>query len=157
MLSARPATPADVDEVARLWDLAVGPLSGQRGGPMLAASLSQHRVRATTTISDNHSAVVLGLVDTVPVGMSFATLLSVGARRLATVELLYVEPQARRIGVGEAMLERLLEQCEAWEPTSIDAPALPGDRASKSFFEAHGFKARLLVMQRFQAPAGVGE
>ncbi len=157
MLSARPATPVDVDEVARLWDLAVGPLSGQRGGPMLAASLLQHRVRATTAISDSQNVVVLGLVDTVPVGISFATLRSVGDRRVATVELLYVEPQARRIGVGEEMLELLIEQCEPWEPTSIDAPALPGDRATKSFFEAHGFKARLLVMQRSQAPAGVGE
>ena len=157
MLIARPATAADVEEVARLWDLAVSSLSEQRGGPMLAASLAQHRVRATTAISDSQNAVVLGLVDTVPVGISFATLRTVGDRRAATVELLYVEPPARRVGVGEAMLELLLEQCEPWEPISVDAPALPGDRATKSFFEAHGFKARLLVMQRFQAPAGVGE
>ena len=39
----------------------------------------------------------------------------------------------------------------------IDATALPGNRATKNFFEAHGFTARLLVMHHALAQEGGAE
>jgi GNAT superfamily N-acetyltransferase len=125
---------------------------------MLAASLADgfDRSELATQITPDERAVVVGLIDDVPVGIAYAALRRIGGSRVAGLELLFVEPPARGIGVADAMLEVVLERCASWGVTAIDAPALPGDRAAKSFFEAHGFKARLLVMQRDQAPAGNG-
>jgi GNAT superfamily N-acetyltransferase len=158
LLAARLATSSDVAEVTRLWDLAVCALEGQRGGSALAASISQDAPRddPAALIKASESAIVLGLIDDVPVGISHATLQRIGGNVVAGLDLIFVEPAARRIGVADTMLEVLLERCAAWGTNTVDALALPGDRATKALFEAHGFKARLLVMQRVQAPAGNG-
>jgi len=64
-----------------------------------------------------------------------------------------VEPEAREVGVGEAMADALVAHCDDRRCIGIDAPALPGHRAAKNFFEAHGFTARALVMHRRLDPA----
>ena len=61
---------------------------------------------------------------------------------------LYVSPEARRAGVGRAMAASLSAWCRSMGCNGVDANALPGSRAVKSFFEADGFTARLLVMHR---------
>ena len=65
---------------------------------------------------------------------------------LGVVTDLFVEDEARAVGVGEAMVDALVAYCRARECVGIDARALPGHRATKNFFEAHGFTARALVM-----------
>ena len=50
--------------------------------------------------------------------------------------------------VGRAMAESLMSWCRSQGCSGVDASALPGSRAVKSFFEANGFTARLLVMHR---------
>jgi GNAT superfamily N-acetyltransferase len=64
------------------------------------------------------------------------------------VAALYVVPAARGVGVGEAMMERLLAWFARQGCRGVDAEALPGDRASKSFWEDAGFRARLITMHR---------
>ena len=49
---------------------------------------------------------------------------------------------------GGAMLSVILTRGGEWGLTGIDAPALPGNRDAKAFFERHGMRARLLVMHR---------
>jgi GNAT superfamily N-acetyltransferase len=68
--------------------------------------------------------------------------------RLGVVRELFVLPHARRCGVGRAMAESIMSWCRAQGCSGVDASALPGSRAVKSFFEANGFTARLLVMHR---------
>lgn len=68
--------------------------------------------------------------------------------KVGSIEDLYVVPSARRCGAGRAMAELLVQWCSAEGCTGVDASALPGSRAVKSFFEEEGFKARLLVMHR---------
>ena len=55
---------------------------------------------------------------------------------------------ARSIGVGEAIVGALIEFCTDRRCLGIDARALPGHRATKNFFEEHGFTARALIMHR---------
>ena len=65
---------------------------------------------------------------------------------------LYVDPGAREVGVGEAMMDLVLAWSEERGATGIDAVALPGDRATKNFFERFGLTARAIVVHRRLGP-----
>lgn len=150
METARPATPADLDNLAVLWDQAVTELDGQRGGAALAGSLARPDLRGflEEALEDPDRLLVLGLIDHVAVGL--ASLRADRQRRepIGDLELIYVEPTARQVGVAEAMLSLVAERCEEWGMSGLDAPALPGNRSAKSFFETQGMQARLLIMHR---------
>src|SRR5262249_42810258 len=93
--------------------------------------------------------VVVGTIDEVVVGFAHA----IGEKlpdgeELAVVGGLYVDPGAREGGVGEAMMDLVLAWCEERGATGIDAVALPGDRATKNFFERFGLTARAIVVHR---------
>jgi GNAT superfamily N-acetyltransferase len=64
------------------------------------------------------------------------------------IEEIYVQPEARAVGVGELLVERLVAFCVEAGCSGVDAAALPGHRQAKNFFERAGFTARLLVMHR---------
>lgn len=65
---------------------------------------------------------------------------------LATVDQIYVEPEARRIGIAQEMLEAVVELAQIKGLRTLDALALPGGREVKNLLEGLGFKARLLVL-----------
>lgn len=67
-------------------------------------------------------------------------------RRLGVIDEMFVEPGLRGVGVGEAVMARLLEWFTVQGCSGVDSFALPGMRATKNFFEASGFTARLLVV-----------
>jgi GNAT superfamily N-acetyltransferase len=148
--TARPAQPVDLPVLARLWDEAVAELDGQRGGWALAGSLWRPDlpVFLSTALADPDRLLALGLIDEVPVGL--ASLRADRDRRepLGYLELIFVEPRARQVGVAEAMLELAEEHCTGWGMAGLDAPALPGNRSAKSFFETQGLQARLIMMHR---------
>lgn len=62
------------------------------------------------------------------------------------VEDIFVTHRYRRHGAGRAICNILLEWCQAQNCVGVDAWALPGSRAVKSFFEGGHFTARALVM-----------
>lgn len=74
---------------------------------------------------------------------------------LSVVTDLYVDPAARGIGIGEAMMDLLVAHAEGAGAVGIDSLALPGDRNTKNFFETFGLKARAIVVHRALGPAGV--
>lgn len=65
---------------------------------------------------------------------------------LGIIDLLYVHPEARGVGVGEALMAELLAWFREQGCMGVDAMALPGMRETKNFFEESGFSARLLVV-----------
>jgi GNAT superfamily N-acetyltransferase len=65
---------------------------------------------------------------------------------LGVIDDIFVEDEARGVGVGEAMMADLVAWCTEQGCVGIDAMALPGHRATKNFFEESGFTARKLVM-----------
>jgi GNAT superfamily N-acetyltransferase len=146
--NARPATTDDVHIAAVLWDQAVAELEGQRGGALLAGSLSRPDLPATlvAALSDPERLLVVGLIDDVTVGLASVVCEREGPEPVGNVELIYVDPLARQVGVAEAMLGLVRTWCAERGCRGVDAPALPGNRQAKAFFEGEGFLARLLVM-----------
>lgn len=150
MEAARAASAADLDRVASLWARAIEEVTALRGGQLLARSWHRDNLEAELAAilacPDRH--LVVGQFEQVTVGFASAACDKGSGAAIGVVELLYVEPPARQVGVGEAMLEELLSWCRRMGCAGVDAPALPGSRAAKSFFEDNGFVARLLVMHR---------
>lgn len=150
METARPAAEDDLAALARLWEEAVAELDGQRGGWALAGSLWRPDLPAflALALTDPDRFLAVGELDATPVGL--ASLWADRSRRepLGQLELIFVEPEVRQEGVAEAMLSLVVARCEEWGMAGLDAPALPGNRAAKSFFETQRMQARLLVMHR---------
>ena len=153
MESARPATPTDLDGLAELWATGIRGLASTRGGAQLAAALggahvADRRAVLHQVLDDPDQLLISGLLDGAVFGVGVAHLARQADRLTAVVDGVYVADGAREVGVGEAIVDVVVDWATARGATGVDAPALPGDRAAKAFFETHGFVARLLVMHR---------
>jgi ribosomal protein S18 acetylase RimI-like enzyme len=149
---SRPATGEDLPRIAELAELARHELTPMKGGTLWAAreaTAPPFEDAYTALLGRNDTLVVVGTVDDTVVGFAVVALepLRTGDT-LGVVTDLFVEPEARAVGVGEAMAEALVAFCAARGCVGIDALALPGHRAAKNFFEESGFTARALVMHR---------
>jgi GNAT superfamily N-acetyltransferase len=153
MDGARPATRADGDRCAELCREALEALQQARGGPLFARRESGLLAKALLRpggldrlLSDGRRRVTMGLLDEVTVGVALGRLEDVGDTTIGVIDGLYVEPAARGVGVGQTLLADLSAWFAQSKCRGVDAAALPGDRGTKSFFEAAGYRARLLTM-----------
>ncbi len=157
MEAARRATPGDLVDVVALAREGQAELRPNRGGAVWAV----REARREPIVADLESAIdgddgrvaVVGLIDTVVVG--YATMhLEVlhDDAVLAVVTDLYVTKDARGVGVGEAMMDLLIDEAVDVGAVGIDALALPGDRATKNFFERFGLTARAILVHRALPP-----
>ena len=64
----------------------------------------------------------------------------------ATINTIFVVPEAREIGIGDALLSQLIEELRHRAVTYVNAQALPGDRATKNLFERHGLIAQTIIV-----------
>ena len=93
--------------------------------------------------------MVVGSIDDAVIGFGVGRIERLrDGRDLGIIEELYVEPEARSVGVGEVIAEALLDFFRERGCIGADALALPGNRATKNFFEQNGFVARSIVMHR---------
>ncbi|MGI8755095.1 MAG: GNAT family N-acetyltransferase [Acidimicrobiales bacterium] len=157
MDAARPARPEDLDAVLALARQAIAELSKLRGGevwrlrtarrePLDAALLGAIEARAGASAE---GTAVVGTIDEAVVGYGISRIECLADESLlAVVTDLYVEPEARGVGVGEGILDLLVDHATALGAIGIDSLALPGDRSTKNFFEAFGLKARAIVVHR---------
>jgi GNAT superfamily N-acetyltransferase len=149
---ARLASPADLAVLAALCRAAHDELAPTRGGEVFLAyegRAEPYEQGLAAELDDPERIVLAGLIDEAIIGFASASLVDLrDGTRLAVIGDLFVEPGAREVGVGEALMDALL----AWSRTKgcagVDATALPGNRHTKNFFETNGFTARLLVMHR---------
>jgi ribosomal protein S18 acetylase RimI-like enzyme len=155
--SSRPAAAADISRIVELARLLRTELSAMRGGELWAAREAwpeplDDAYRALLHRDD--ALLVVGSIDDAIIGYGAVVIekLRSGAH-LGVVTDLFVEDEARAVGVGEAMVDALVAHCRAHDCLGIDARALPGHRATKNFFEAHGFTARALVMHHRLDPS----
>jgi GNAT superfamily N-acetyltransferase len=154
---ARRAHPDDLPRLAELCRMALAQLTAERGGALLA----EQRGRAepveqqlARTLEDADRSAWVGTIDDVVVGYATGRTETLsGGRSLGVVETLFVEPGARGVGVGEAVLDALLDWFDDRGCAEVDTMALPGDRSTKNFLESTGFTARLIVMHRQCRPA----
>lgn len=109
-------------------------------------------------INDPAARVYLGEVDGYPFGFVYGRSESLLAHekgtRVASIRLVFVEEDARSVGVGEVMRDTLMDDFRQRGHHLFDAHVLPGHRLAKNFFEAGGFSARSIVMHHNDQPDG---
>jgi len=105
---------------------------------------ASHEALAAYVAGPGTTALV-GLLDTWTAGMALCRVGGGGGRR-GLLDVCYVEPGAREVGLGQLLLERSVAWFRSQGCTGVDGTAFPGDREAKQFYESAGFKARLLVM-----------
>jgi len=139
MIDVRPAARGDEDDVRRLAELARSTAVGGRGGAQLVAELPP----AAEVVADL-TGVLVGTIG----GHAMGYAVTHSSGRTGRLPELFVEPPARSVGLGAALLAAARERLVAAGCETIDSQALPGDRSTKNFFEAHGMVTRLLVTHR---------
>jgi ribosomal protein S18 acetylase RimI-like enzyme len=154
--AARPATPTDLPQLAELAARALEELAPTRGGAVFVHREGRAAPVAETLardLDDPDAVVLAGTIDEVVIGYATGrTEVLRDGTRLGVIDDLYVDEGARSVGVGEALMIELLAWFRAQGCSGVDATALPGNRATKNFFEESGFTARLLVMHHRLAP-----
>ena len=149
---ARPATIDDLPALQQLAREAIAELRPTRGGELWAQTLGRREPLAESfagDLTDPAALVVVGCIDATIVGYGAVRLQGLAdGRPIGVVDDLYTHPEARGIGVGEAMMDQLVAWCNEHDCTGIDAVALPGNRATKNFFETFGLTARAIVVHR---------
>lgn len=154
--AARVAGPADVDLLASLAADAVDEQREARGGELLVRRDSRPRpaddwLRASIASPDE--LVLVGTWDDVGVGYAVGhTEVLADGGRLAVLDELYVQPEARAVAVGEALMDAVLDWAVAQGCFGIDSTVLPGNRESKNFFERYGLTARAIRVHRRLEP-----
>ena len=147
---ARPAEPADVDALVALVAAEHAELTIQRGGPLWAAHARVATTdRLSAALADDHGLVLAGTIDDVVLGVATARLVEApGVGTIAVIDDLYVDPDAREVGIGHALITQIASWANAQGCVGVDATVLPGNRAAKNFFEAHGLVARAISVHR---------
>jgi ribosomal protein S18 acetylase RimI-like enzyme len=147
----RRAERGDLERCGELLTEALAATDGQRGAALLLGGASPADLASTLVerwAADDATAMVVGTFNDVVVGIAAGTVDAPGPHTVGRIECFYVEPDARAVGVGQTMIEALLEYFSSRGCRDVDAMALPGDRSSKQLLESSGFKARLLILHR---------
>jgi ribosomal protein S18 acetylase RimI-like enzyme len=149
---ARRAHEGDLERIVELAIALDEELSPMRGGALWAVREARPKpfdAQYGPLLSRDDVCVVVGTIDDYVVGFGVVELEALrDGRTLGRITELFVEPNARSVGVGESIAVELISFCDAAGVVGIDALALPGHRAAKNFFEASGFTARAIVMHR---------
>jgi ribosomal protein S18 acetylase RimI-like enzyme len=154
--ASRPATADDIPRVVELAELMRAELAAMRGGALWVEREAWPEpldVAYGALLARDDALLLCGTLDHVVLGFGAVVVeaLRSGAR-LGVITDLYVEPEAREVGIGEVLVDALVAHCRVAGCIGVDATALPGHRAAKNFFETHGFTARALAMHRRLAP-----
>ncbi len=147
--------PATVDDLPRLAELAAQAVAEQRqskGGDVWVrreARQAPFEARLADEVASAETEVLVGTLDDAVLGYGVAVVESLpDGGRLGVVTDLYVEPGGREVGIGETLMQALVDWCAAQGCFGVDSLALPGDRATKNFFESFGLVARGIIVHR---------
>ncbi|MFW2332588.1 GNAT family N-acetyltransferase [Ilumatobacter sp.] len=136
----RPAAPGDSEQLQWLEAEAREALTDQRGG---GRWLTTHPARAEHWPGVIDSDVVhVAHIDGVVVGYLVLVVDDV----VAIVDDVYVSPQARELGFGDALLDAGIESARERGCALLEGASLPGDRNTKNLYERAGIKARLITV-----------
>lgn len=144
----RPADAGDAEQLRGLEAEARGALERQRGG---ARWLATHPARAAaweSCVGGDTQLVWVAHIGVVIVGY---LVLSVGAD-VAVVDDVYVTPEARELGFGDALLAAALDGARRTGAHLFEGSSLPGDRDTKNLYERAGIKARLITVSTDLSP-----
>jgi len=141
--TARLAVPGDLATLVALRDAALVEQGALRGGSLYTT----REARPFAEPGSPGRPLWVGMLADAVVGyLAGRTEDLRTTERLGIVDAVYVDPQCRSVGVGEAMMASAVAWFESQGCIGVDAVALPGARATKNFFEESGFTSRLLLM-----------
>ncbi len=152
METARVANATDLDRLVELAREAIEELRPTKGGDVWARTAGRAEPvedALRSALTDHDHLVVVGAVEEAVVGYGVARFNELrDGGRLGVIGDLFVEPDFRGVGVGEAMMDLLVDWCEEQGCFGVDSVALPGNRPTKNFFETFGLVARAIVVHR---------
>jgi ribosomal protein S18 acetylase RimI-like enzyme len=134
VIITRVATPADLDDVAQLFD-AYRQFYERAPDPQLARQFIQERMQ------NNQSAILLALAQGRPVGFCqlYPTFCSVEAKPIYVLYDLFVAADARRSGAGRALLLAAEELAARNGKVRMDLSTARTNRAAQSVYESLGW------------------
>lgn len=150
----RRALPEDLPTIARMYEPAEEEQVNLREAWGIADGLAEpHLETLAGVLADEAEAfLAVGTIDDVIFGFAWAhlddLLPQAKGERIGVIRMIYVDEEARAIGVGEAMLAGVMEWFATKNVQRFDAIVSPGHRLAKNFFESAGFKARRITMYR---------
>ncbi len=146
----RPAVASDVEVIIGLIEAVHTELAPERGGAVWLTSEARSlplRPSLDADIDSPDVHVSVSGIDDVVLGVAVTRLRELhDASRVAFVGELVVDPAARGVGLGVGLLDDAVVWSRDRGAVGIESMALPGQRATKNFFEAAGMKARLLTV-----------
>ena len=150
--NARIAETSDLENLERLALKSNEEVLQKRGGKTLSLqnpNYGQLEKLFEEAFIDELAEVFVGTIDDSVVGYGVIREGSLqDGTPHASIEAIYVEEEARSVGVGEIIMERMLEWVRLRNIPAVDSLALPGDRQTKNFFETHGLVARAIIVQK---------
>jgi GNAT superfamily N-acetyltransferase len=142
----RPARRTDVDALRLLEAEARSALVDARGG---ARWLDEHAdVGERWPDALERYQVFVAVLDVEQTEVVVGYLVLDVAGTVARIDQVFVTPEAREIGFGDALIEKAEAAARAVSATLLEGQALPGDRETKNLFERAGITARLITVSR---------
>ncbi len=145
----RAATPADAAELVRLFCLSATELADRKGAWLWerADSPFADPTVAAEAVTSEPWVTAVGMIDDVIVGFLVAQQSTMHRDgEIGMVRGLYVETGARGVGVADALIGYAIDRFKEAGCVGVDSWALPGERETKNFYEAHGFTARTITV-----------
>jgi GNAT superfamily N-acetyltransferase len=148
----RTATIDDVDRLVEFTAAFHAATGEQRGGALARPdddgghAPAALRAAVAAYVSIPGRTALVGLLDDWAAGTALCRVDEAGGDRRGVLDVCFVEPGAREVGLGQLLLEHSIGWFRSQDCAGVDGTALPGDREAKQFYESAGFKARLLVM-----------
>lgn len=151
MEGVRPATNADLPRLLELFADLRDEMAEYRGRWYDDQTWPEPIEEALAAVVDDAEALVLlGTIDAYPVGYAVCEIETMlpqaGAAPIGKVRDLFVEPEAREVGVGELLLNEVVRWLDTRGVRCADISVLPGHRAAKNFCEENGFVSRAITM-----------
>jgi GNAT superfamily N-acetyltransferase len=148
----RAAAARDRNELGALLATAASEIADRRGSSFRLASLPNEPEQLLAHLFENSGFSIL-VADSADVLCGFA-LLSLDPPQLLAI---YVATPERRKGIARALITAAAAECQERGSGNLTALAAAGDRAEKSFYEALGYRAELLVMAPRVRPSVVDQ
>lgn len=137
---------SDAANLRRLAAAARAEIATERDGPIYLLADAPEGPELGNSVT---RACWVGCVDGHVVGYASARLDPLpNGQQLAVLEEVFVELEARHVSIGELLVGQVVAWATDAGAVGVDAVALPGGREIKNFFEANGFKARVLTVHR---------
>ena len=135
----------DADDMAQLVLLESegrAALHGQRGSERWLIEHPEIGERWSQRCTEPGADIVVGHIGPVVIGYMVADL---GLDHIVRVDQVWVAPEARENGFGDALLELAIDRARSLGAAAVEGQALPGDRHTKNLYERAGIVARLIT------------